>query len=69
MKDHKITLEISETLFEQLSLLAEIKEESIEYLAIEIIAAKLPCLIQRESQLKQLLEAIKPDSIHSEIGL
>lgn len=69
MKDHKITLEISETLFEQLSLLAEIKEESIEYLAIEIIAAKLPCLIQRESQLKQLLETIKPDSIHSEIGL
>lgn len=69
MKDHKITLEISETLFEQLSLLADLKEESIEYLAIEIIAAKLPCLIQRESQLKQLLEAIKPDSIHSEIGL
>lgn len=69
MKDHKITLEISETLFEQLSLLAEIKEESIEYLAIEIIAAKLPHLIQKESQLKQLLEAIKPDSIHSEIGL
>ncbi|MBD2482838.1 hypothetical protein [Planktothrix sp. FACHB-1365] len=69
MNSHKVTLEISETLFEQLSLLADLKEESIEYLAIEIIAAKLPCLIQRESQLKQLLEAIKPDSIHSEIGL
>lgn len=69
MKNHKVTLEISETLFEQLSLLADLKEESIEYLAIEIIAAKLPCLIQRESQLKQLLEAIKPGSIHSEIGL
>lgn len=69
MKNHKVTLEISETLFEQLSLLADLKEESIEYLAIEIIAAKLPCLIQRESQLKQLLEAIKPESIHSEIGL
>ncbi|WP_254174083.1 hypothetical protein [Planktothrix pseudagardhii] len=69
MNSHKVTLEISETLFEQLSLLADLKEESIEYLAIEIIAAKLPGLIQRESQLKQLLEAIKPDSIHSEIGL
>ncbi len=69
MNSHKVTLEISETLFEQLSLLADLKEESIEYLAIEIIAAKLPCLIQRESQLNQLLEAIKPDSIHSEIGL
>lgn len=69
MKNHKLTLEMSETLFEQLSLLAEIKEESIEDLASEIIASKLPHLIQKETQLKQLLESIKPDSIHSEIGL
>ncbi|BBD54526.1 hypothetical protein [Planktothrix agardhii] len=69
MNSHKVTLEISETLFEQLSLLADLKEESIEYLVVQIIAAKLPCLIQRESQLNQLLEAIKPDSIHTEIGL
>lgn len=69
MNTHKLTLEMSEKLFQELTLLADMTEESVEYLAVRIIATRVPSLLEKERKFNELLEGIKPDTIHGEIGL
>lgn len=68
MLNKKLTLEISESLFEKLETLAELTEESIESLAIQIIASRIPYRIEQERHLNEMLDRIAPDHLHGEIG-
>jgi antitoxin MazE len=67
MTTRKLTLEISESLFQQLEQLAELTEESLESLAIQILASRLPHRIEKERHLNELLDQITPDQLHGEI--
>lgn len=67
MTTRKLTLEISESLFGQLEQLAELTEESLESLAIQILASSLPRRIEKERSLNEMLEQITPDTLHGEI--
>lgn len=67
MANLKLTLEISESLFQRLEQLSELTEESIESLAIQILASSLPRRIEKERHLNEMLEQITPDTLHGEI--
>ena len=67
MPNRKLTLEISESLFQKLEQLAELTEESLEYLAIQMLASSLPRRIEHERRLNEMLEKITPDKLHGEI--
>ena len=69
MATRKLTLEISESLFEQLEGIAELTEESIESIAIRIIARRVPSLANEVQELDEKLAQITPDRLHGEIGL
>ena len=69
MATRKLTLEISESLFEQLEHIAELTEESIETIAIRIIARRVPSLAREAHELNEKLAQITPDQLHGEIGL
>ncbi|MEH1935281.1 MAG: hypothetical protein V7L14_16625 [Nostoc sp.] len=47
MTNQKLTLEIPESLFEQLHHLAELTGQSIESLALQSITSNLPCLSEK----------------------
>ena len=63
----KIVLEISESLYEQLNRLSELTEESIESLAIQMIATKLPDRIEKARRFQVEMEEITSDRLHKEI--
>ncbi|MGK7876127.1 MAG: hypothetical protein AB4426_23370 [Xenococcaceae cyanobacterium] len=67
MATRKLILEISESLFEQLEQLSELTEESIESLAIRMIAGRLPSLTREAKKLNELLAGVTPESLHGEI--
>lgn len=69
MATPKLTLEISESLFEQLEGIAELTEESMETIAIRIIARRVPLLAREAQELNEKLTHITPDQLHGEIGL
>ncbi|MFB2920123.1 MULTISPECIES: hypothetical protein [Aerosakkonema] len=69
MRTQKLTLEISESLFEQLNHVAELSEESIESIAIRIIAFRLPSLTKEVQEMNERLNKITPEQLHGEIGL
>jgi hypothetical protein len=69
MATRKLTLEISESLFEQLEGIAELTEETIETIAIRIIARRVPSLAKEVQELDEKLAQITPDQLHGEIGL
>lgn len=69
MVTRKLTLELSESLFEQLESIAELTEESIETIAIRIIARRVPSLLREVQELDEQLATITPDTMHGEIGL
>ncbi|HAZ46279.1 MAG TPA: hypothetical protein DCZ55_17910 [Cyanobacteria bacterium UBA11371] len=68
MNQRKLSLKISESLFEQLQRVAELTEESIESIAIRIIAFRLPTLTREAQELNEQLNKITPDQLHGEIG-
>ncbi|MHC5612023.1 MAG: AbrB/MazE/SpoVT family DNA-binding domain-containing protein [Nostoc sp.] len=67
MTNQKLTLEISESLFEQLHHLAELTGQSIESLALQSITGNLPCLSEKVHDLDELLSRVIPDNLHGEI--
>lgn len=67
MSTRKLTLEISESLFQQLEHLAEATEQSTESLAIRMIASKIPSVAREVQELDELLAGITPDNLHGEI--
>jgi antitoxin MazE len=67
MNTKKLTLEISESLYQQLAELAELTEESIETVAIQILASRIGHRIERERSLNEMLDKITPDQLHDEI--
>lgn len=67
MNTKKLTLEISESLYQQLAELAELTEESIETVAIQILAGRIGHRIERERSLNEMLDKITPDQLHDEI--
>ncbi|GET36771.1 hypothetical protein [Microseira wollei] len=69
MNKRKLSLEISESLFEQLERVAELTEESIESIVIRIIAFRLPSLTREAQELHEQLNKISPEQLHGEIGL
>jgi antitoxin component of MazEF toxin-antitoxin module len=69
MATRKLTLEISESLFDQLEGIAELTEESIETIAIRIIARRVSSLAKEVQELDEKLAQITPDQLHGEIGL
>ncbi|OKH36570.1 hypothetical protein NIES2119_16185 [[Phormidium ambiguum] IAM M-71] len=69
MKTQKLTLEIAEPLFKQLEQVAQISSESIETIAIRIIAMRLPSLSREVQELQEMLDSITTDQLHGEIVL
>ena len=67
MKPRKLTLEISQSLYEQLNQLSDLTEETIESLIIRILASRLPSLITEAKKLNEMLQGITPESLHSVI--
>ncbi|WP_335065175.1 AbrB/MazE/SpoVT family DNA-binding domain-containing protein [Nostoc sp.] len=67
MANQKLTLEIPESLFEQLHHLAKLTGQSIESLALQSITSNLPCLSEKIHDLDELLTQVTPDNLHSEI--
>ncbi len=67
MTTRKLTLEISESLYQQLAELAELTEESIETVSIQILAGRIGHRIERERSLNEMLDKITPDQLHGEI--
>ncbi len=69
METQKLVLEISSTLFEQLEQLSALKEESIESLAIRMIARQVPTLTQEAQELANLLANVTPEMLQGEIEM
>jgi antitoxin MazE len=69
MTKQKLTLEIPESLFEQLHHLAELTGQSIESLALQSIRSNVPYLTEKVHDLDELLSRVTPDNLHSEIML
>ena len=67
MATRKLTLEISESLFQQLEQLSELTEESIERTAIWSILCSLPYLTKRAHDLNEMLDQATPETLHGEI--
>lgn len=68
MNTKKLTLEISESVYEQLAHLAELNEESIERTAIWSILVSLPSLTRKAEELHEMLEGVTPENLHGEIN-
>ncbi|NEQ74463.1 MAG: hypothetical protein F6K23_16340 [Okeania sp. SIO2C9] len=69
MPNKKLSLEISESLYEKLEELSELTEEPINTLIIRIIAMRMPSLLRETKEFNQMLDAITPEQLHGEIGL
>ncbi|QFS43472.1 hypothetical protein [Nostoc sphaeroides] len=67
MTNQKLTLEIPESLFEQLHYLAELTGQSIESLALQSITNNVPYLTEKVHNLDELLSRVTPDNLHREI--
>jgi len=67
MTNQKLTLEIPESLFEQLHHLAELTGQSIESLALQSITSNVPYLTEKVHDLDELLSQVTPDNLHGEI--
>lgn len=67
MATRKLTLEISESLFEQLEQLSELTEESIERTATWSMLCSLPYLTKRARDLNEMLEQVTPETLHGEV--
>ena len=67
MANQKLTLEIPESLLEQLRYLAELTSQSVEYLALQSIMNSLPHLHEKAHDLDELLSRVTLDNLHSEI--
>ncbi|OKH36571.1 hypothetical protein NIES2119_16190 [[Phormidium ambiguum] IAM M-71] len=69
MTIRKLTLEISESLYQKLAHIANLNEESIEHTAIWSILTSLPYLTTKAEKLKGMLDNITDENLHSEIDL
>jgi antitoxin MazE len=67
MTTRKLTLEISESLFQQLEQLAELTEESIERTATWSRLCSLPYLTKKARDLNEMLEQVTPETLHGEV--
>ena len=71
MANQKLTLEIPESLFEELLHLAELTNQSVEYLAVQGIINSLPPITRKYSEKKydldDLLSRVTTDNLHGEI--
>ena len=67
MKTRKLSLEISQSLYEQLNQLSDLTEETIESLIIRILAGRLPSLITEAKELNEMLDGITSESLHDEV--
>jgi len=69
MPNKKLSLEISESLYEKLEELSELTEEPIDTIIIRILAMRMPSLLRETQEFNQMLDAITPEQLHGEIGL
>ncbi|MDY7004182.1 MAG: hypothetical protein SWX82_09560 [Cyanobacteriota bacterium] len=69
MPNKKLSLEISESLYEKLEELSELTEEPINTLITRIVAMRMPSLLRETQEFNQMLDAITPEQLHGEIGL
>jgi antitoxin MazE len=67
MATQKLTIEISESLFEKLHHFAELTGQSVECLALQTITSSLPGFVARTYDLDELLSRLTTDNLHGEI--
>jgi hypothetical protein len=67
MATQKLTIEISESLFDKLHHFAELTSQSVECLALEILTSSLPSFVERTYDLDELLSRVTTDNLHGEI--
>ncbi|BAY32563.1 hypothetical protein NIES2107_44520 [Nostoc carneum NIES-2107] len=67
MATQKLTLEIPESLLEELHRFAELTGQSVESLALQSITISLPRLREKIYDLDELLSQVTADNLHSEI--
>jgi antitoxin MazE len=63
----KLTLEISESLFEELNRFSELTGQSVESLALQSITSSLPRFGEKIYDLDELLSQVTADNLHGEI--
>lgn len=63
MKTRQLNLEISESLYQQLERLAELTEESIDDLAISMIAKDIFASLQNAQDFKKKIDSFSTDEI------
>ncbi len=61
MANQKLTLEIPESLFEELQHLAELTDQSVKYLALQSIANSLPPIARKYSEKNMILMSYSQD--------
>jgi antitoxin component of MazEF toxin-antitoxin module len=67
MATQKLTLEIPESLLEELHRFAELTGQSVESLALQSITSSLPRFREKIYDLDELLSQVTTDNLHSEI--
>ncbi len=67
MKTQKLTVEISENLFGQLEYLSTLTEESIEDIAIQILAGSVPRRIEKERKFNEIVDRITLETLHQKV--
>ncbi len=69
MPNKKLSLEISESLYEKLEELSDLTAEPIETLILRIVAMRMPSLLRETQEFNRQLDAITPEQLHGEIAL
>jgi antitoxin MazE len=67
MATKKLTLEISESLLEELHGFAELTGQSVESLVLQSITRSLPRFREKTYDLDELLSQVTTDNLHGEI--
>jgi len=64
----KLTLEVPESVFQQLSEVADFQDRSVESLALKCITGSLPPLVDKVHKVKEMLDGVTSENLHGEIG-
>lgn len=67
MFTQKLTLEIPESLFEELNHLSELTGQSVQSLALQSITSSLPRFREQVHNLDELLSRVTTNNLHGEI--
>ncbi|MDY6805315.1 MAG: hypothetical protein SXA11_16110 [Cyanobacteriota bacterium] len=67
LTSRKLTLEVSESLLQNLEELADATDQTVESLILGCVRSSLPVIAKQVRELDELLAKVTPENIHEEI--